>query len=100
MDELQLDLFSQNKTPNESKWKTKQMRVSPEEDNDIYLTCKWINLPYSVINRIMWRILTRRRLEMPQVKGEPVKMVDGVTEEFVAYLPVYTKQRQIAPRAF
>lgn len=99
MAELQADLFSQD-ISQESKWKTKQMRVSPEEDKEIALTAKWINLPYSVINRIIWRILSRRRVEMPQVKDSPVKMVDQATEEFIAYLPIYTKQRQISPRSF
>lgn len=100
MDELQFDLFSQQKELNESKWKTKQMRVSPEEDEEITKTAKWIGLPYSVTNRIIWRILSRRRIEMPQIKSNPIKEIDQASEEFFTMLPVYSKQRQIAPRLF
>jgi len=100
MKELQTDLFSQTQTPEECKWKTKQMRVSPEEDSEIALTTRWINLPYSVICRIIWRILSRRRVEMPQIKDSPVKMIDQAVDEFLTYLPQYVRQRQIAPRSF
>lgn len=100
MDELQLELFSQDKTPREAKDKPKQFRVSPEEDREIVLTCRWINLSYSVISRIMWRILSRRRQEMPQIKDDPVKMIDKAADEFFTYLPIYIKQKQIAPRIF
>jgi len=96
--EQQQDLF--NKTPNESKWKTKQARVTPDEDQDITLTCKWVGLPFSVIVRIFFRILLRRRQEMSQIKDDPVKMIGQASEEFLTYIPIYTKQRQIAPRLF
>jgi hypothetical protein len=99
MDELQTDLFSQDLTK-ETKWKTKQIRVSPEEWEEINKTAQWIGLSYSVINRIIWRILSRRRLEMPQVKDSPVRMIDQSGEEFFTYLPVYKQQQQVSPRSF
>jgi hypothetical protein len=87
-------------TANEAKWAMLQARTTPEEKQEIQICCKWLGLNYSVVTRIVWRILIQRMREMPQVKGEITSEISGAVDQFEVHLPIFKRQKQIAPKMF
>ena len=84
-----------------SKWETVQARVTPEEKTEIYSHCKLvIQLPYSVITRLIWRRIISQYKSMPNIQHDALTEVNMAADDVVLCIPVIRQQRAQAPRNY
>lgn len=84
-----------------SKWDTLQARVTPDEKVDIYKHCKLVvQLPYSVITRLIWRRIISQYRIMPAVQHDSLTEINRATDDVMLCIPVVRQQRQRDPSNF